>query len=288
MSGVWNPVRPSLDRLPPLDPPHPAVSYVVCSTPRSGSGLLCRGLADTGMAGTPAEYFNANQRDPLSERWGCGPEAASYACALRAHRTGPDGCFGLKLHWSQLLALRDEVALGAGERSVGSPSQLMEELLPGSILVHVLRLDIDAQAVSLWVAHWTQEWAQPAKQLASSRRRVPYSYAGIERCRQEIIDGEIGWQRLFAVSGITPITVVYEHLADDYARQIQATLARIRPGVTAPDIGEPTSRRQGNEMSERLIARYVDDRARRRRLASGPSRAMSVLRRAAALGTLKR
>jgi len=66
MSGVWDPLRPELDAEPPLDPPLPDVTYAVCSTPRSGSGRLCRGLAETGLAGIPAEYFNVNQRSPLA------------------------------------------------------------------------------------------------------------------------------------------------------------------------------------------------------------------------------
>jgi LPS sulfotransferase NodH len=35
--------------------PRPRVSYIVCSTPGSGSTLLCRALAATGVAGLPEE-----------------------------------------------------------------------------------------------------------------------------------------------------------------------------------------------------------------------------------------
>src|SRR3954469_3299609 len=36
-------------------------SYLVCATPRSGSTLLCRALAQTGVAGRPEEYFEARR-----------------------------------------------------------------------------------------------------------------------------------------------------------------------------------------------------------------------------------
>ena len=32
-------------------------TYFVCATPRSGSTLLCKSLAETGVAGRPEEYF---------------------------------------------------------------------------------------------------------------------------------------------------------------------------------------------------------------------------------------
>jgi len=35
----------------------PALSYLICATPRSGSTLLCVALDDTGIAGHPAEHF---------------------------------------------------------------------------------------------------------------------------------------------------------------------------------------------------------------------------------------
>jgi len=39
-------------------------SYLVCASPRSGTELLCRGLAATGVAGCPREYFLAEDPQP--------------------------------------------------------------------------------------------------------------------------------------------------------------------------------------------------------------------------------
>ena len=38
-------------------PSEPALSYLICATPRSGSTLLCAALDDTGIAGHPEEHF---------------------------------------------------------------------------------------------------------------------------------------------------------------------------------------------------------------------------------------
>jgi LPS sulfotransferase NodH len=40
----------------------PERSYVVCATPRSGSTLLCRTLAELGVAGVPEAYLRRASR----------------------------------------------------------------------------------------------------------------------------------------------------------------------------------------------------------------------------------
>jgi LPS sulfotransferase NodH len=79
------------------------MSYPVCASPRSGTELLCRGLAATGVAGCPREYFLAEDPAKLPDWrfWEEGPYAAGACVAapyrpaalrLRAHRRpgGPD------------------------------------------------------------------------------------------------------------------------------------------------------------------------------------------------------
>ncbi|WP_341860918.1 Stf0 family sulfotransferase [Gymnodinialimonas sp. 57CJ19] len=43
----------------------PSRSYVICTTPRSGSTLLCKLLAATGVSGMPDSHFHT----PSVERW---------------------------------------------------------------------------------------------------------------------------------------------------------------------------------------------------------------------------
>src|ERR671917_2614911 len=110
--------------------PEPRVSYLVCATPRSGSTLLCEALSGTGLAGRPAEYFEAMYdtrlprrptdyfeglraipaasflADQLPTEGGEAREALSQAATYRDYlawvlRTGttPNGVFGAKLMW---------------------------------------------------------------------------------------------------------------------------------------------------------------------------------------------
>jgi LPS sulfotransferase NodH len=239
------------------------LTYVVSSTPRSGSGLLCRALAGTGVAGTPAEYFDKNRRTLLSRRWGCDPALATYTEALQARRTSPGGVFGIKLHWQHVDALRAE-SLGYrhGEAPFDQPSSFLDPLLGGTpTYVRILRSDVNRQAISLWTAQRSEVWNRGALLQGERSGRVPYSFEGIRRARARIMLGETHWERYFRFNGITPIEVVYEDLSANYEATVAALLEQLVPGRRA-EIPASATRRLADSRSEELLARFLDDLGR--------------------------
>src|ERR671917_2586077 len=77
--------------------------YLVLATPRSGSTLLGQGLQATGLAGDPKEFFG-HKMSFWMERWRT-PTLSAYAARLRQVRATPNGVFGAKLLYRQLLHL---------------------------------------------------------------------------------------------------------------------------------------------------------------------------------------
>src|SRR3954453_20564103 len=101
-----------------------SLTYLVCATERSGSTLLCESLAATGLAGCPAEYFEALRETGLPRqpreyfatledpsRGGRLPEIdvdeerraiGGEALLEHAHREGTtdNGVFGAKMMWA--------------------------------------------------------------------------------------------------------------------------------------------------------------------------------------------
>ena len=252
------------DAVPARDPDPPEHPYVVCSTPRSGSGLLCRGLAGRG-AGAPLEYFNEIHRGLLTDRWGCGRDLDSYVRALYAHRTAAGGVLGVKLHWDQLERLRAEtLGLPAGEPEYRFPIAFLEQLLPGATYVRIIRLDIDRQAVSLWFAAAGGTWSVAAGDAADTGRGdVAYDFVGIDQCRRTIENAELHWDRLLRHNGIEPLTVVYEQLAASYGDVLDGVLAVVAPERLDTPRAEPTTRRLSDDRSERFVERFVAERAER-------------------------
>jgi trehalose 2-sulfotransferase len=82
--------------------------YLILSTQRTGSELLCAYLRERGI-GVPLEYFGPAS---LAERLGCLDGNGRtlfqrYVPLLEAKRTTPNGIFGMKLHPGQLEALSE-------------------------------------------------------------------------------------------------------------------------------------------------------------------------------------
>jgi LPS sulfotransferase NodH len=252
------------DTRPPRDPAPPTRSYVICSTPRSGSNLLCRGLAMTGGMGTPLEYFNPARRQRLAERWQCGMSLEEYIRALWTRRTTHNGVFGLKLHWEQFVPFRAE-ALGVPDAEPGYAvdSKFLERFFPECIYFRIVRLDVNRQAVSLWFAIQTETWALATHDAAGLEQRasVEYSFNGIERCRQLIENGEVHWDRFFRFNQIEPRVIVYEEFVVDYARTL-ATLGQHVLGAadvvqSAPP--RPDTRLLADDRSNEFVERFAAD-----------------------------
>jgi LPS sulfotransferase NodH len=254
------------DVRPPRAVAPPARPYLVCSTPRSGSGLLCRGLAGTGVAGTPVEYFNALHRERLTARWDCGASLRAYVEALWTRRTTRDGVFGTKLHWDQLVALRAEaLGLSGGEPGYGCSGAFLERLFPRAAYVRIVRGDVNRQAVSLWYALQTGTWSVALAGDAGARERaeVPYSYEGIERCRRLIEHGEVHWDRFLRANGIEPLVVVYEELAAAHAATIAGVLDHVAPEAARSAVAPAlTTRRLSDDRTEAFLRRLAEDRER--------------------------
>jgi len=120
-----------------------AKAYAICSIPRAGGHYLCHLLWSTGSFGSPSEYFLASFVDAWKKHYGTATELDSIR-QIVAHRTSPNGWFGVKLHWDQF--------------------QRMQQLeVPESIFaiegyVFLTRRDPLAQAISRVIAHQTGQW----------------------------------------------------------------------------------------------------------------------------------
>src|SRR5215213_1388408 len=77
--------------------------YLVLATPRSGSTLLGQGLQASGLAGDPKEFFG-HKMSFWMERWQT-PTLPAFIVHLRQARATPNGVFGAKLLYRQILHL---------------------------------------------------------------------------------------------------------------------------------------------------------------------------------------
>ena len=255
----------------------PSSVYLVCATPRSGSTLLCRALASTGVAGRPEEYFEARPatgrppepRDYFLHTQGIdlddllgtdhpAPEAPAYSSLegvddYRDHiassldrGTTPNGVFGAKIMWGHVAdfaELAREQPPELFEHAFGAPPRY----------VWVSRRDRVRQAVSLWKAIQTQSWAAHEDRAARPPR---YSFAAIDHLRRVLTAGDRSWMTWFDTHGIEPLALTYEQLAAGLPGAVRTVLEYIGVDPAHADGVEPPLERQADERSERWVEQY--------------------------------
>jgi LPS sulfotransferase NodH len=170
-----------------------ARGYAICTSPRSGSNLLCQHLSSTGVLGHPLEYFNAVGRRMLGYPDFPDEPAQQIDWILSVGAT-PNGIFGLKIFPYQF----DQVA--------GIVRWI--QLLPSLQFVLLERRDRLGQAISAHRAQQTEQWR------SSSAAQGTATYDGGQIYERLVAAARdyARWNVFFARNGIDPTVIVYEDL----------------------------------------------------------------------------
>lgn len=280
MSDPAEPSRKSSVYLPtvgsdfdfPRRPPgtQPSHKLLFATLPRSGSHFICQKFFASGHAGLPLEYFNpahwnrwrvrvaaeaAGRPADVASRLGEtatladteAPRASDWHTldALTRRRTGPNGCFSAKLHYSNVRHLDSIVS---------------EKWLEDAHWIRIDRLDILAQAVSLEIAVQTGSWIFTQKVW----RQPTYDYTALRRRLIRLLRDRHAWSRFFEQRRIEPQIICYEHFVSDPAKNVAAVLDKIGlremplpQNATLPHI--PDIRSQSSTINAHWTERLAED-----------------------------
>jgi LPS sulfotransferase NodH len=222
-----------------------SLKYAICSTPRCGSHFLSQLLFATGRFGCPLEYFQPGNLIRWQER-ARQAGAEDLTQFLLSIRTSPNGCFGLKAHFTQLDALGRYIPLA--------------DFLTGFRHIHIVRRDLLAQAISFERAQQTDNWISRAP---DSGRTAVYDAARIRRRLVEIARQNASWDYLFNAFGVRRLVVEYELLAADP----EGTVRRLADfiGVDLPAgaaVAKTRTAAQRDETSEAWRELFLQDMRR--------------------------
>jgi LPS sulfotransferase NodH len=262
--------------------------YLVCATPRSGSTLLCHLLDGTGVAGHPAEYFEALQHSGLPRRpaeyfdrerhaniverlafrempdersrptpnplWSSETYDRYLAWAIEQGTT-PNGVFGAKLMWGYLGDFAQLLRGIDGLEGLRVP-QLFDAVFPNLSYVQITRTDKVRQAVSLWKAVQTQAWRRDRDAGDTAAVEPEFSFRAINYLVRMLTAHDASWDAYFLGLGLEPLKVTYEELAERPEPVVRGVLDHL--GIDAPDpldIGAPRLAAQADELSEEWVRR---------------------------------
>jgi len=197
----------------------PVLSYLICTTSRSGSYMLCEALELTKVCGNPEEAFWKGHRQHQYSVFGATNFQELFPCILKDGTTF-NGVFGAKVfitegsHAEMLQELRT-LPQFAG-KSV-TDQELMSEVFPNLHYIFLTRRDKIRQAVSLSKAMQTDMWtAQQQEGNAKPEYALEYSRKMIDHLIKGIVSEEAEWQEYFRAHGAIPFVVVYEDFVERY------------------------------------------------------------------------
>lgn len=213
------------------------MSYMICTTPRSGSTLLCRMLTATGVAGRPTSLFYRPALTDWEARLkisanAAEPEAARLQTILRAarqHGRGDTPVFGLRQQWPGFEFLCR--CLARHQPGPSGDRSHLERAFGPLRFIHLRRADKQAQAVSYLRARQSGLWHVRADG-AELERTAPaepavYDAAALRHWADQLAAYDDGWKQWFAQQQITPIRLTYEALAQAPIAELRQVLAQL-------------------------------------------------------------
>jgi LPS sulfotransferase NodH len=248
----------------------------ICSTPRSGSYMLCRYMINAGL-GVPHEYFNPVIMRQIAPRFGLGEEVkelkwrhkslkdrlpfrlpdriaeedflARYIAVMIPRRC-QRAIFAAKIHFDQFFTV------------LNNPVGL--KLLDGGSFIYLFREDLLRQAVSRNFSYVTGRWGDDDAVMTDPITHSDLlEVSGIDRELETLAEEDRSWRAFLARNGLSPMTISYEQLCRDPARFITAIARRlgIDPGTLQQGYSEPIAASQGDypglPSKSEVVRRYL-------------------------------
>ncbi len=238
-------------------------SYFICSTPRSGSTLLCDLLKQTGVAGRPNSFYRAPSIAEYAEYWGIEAEPGleferRYMAAAIKHGTRDTGMFGMRLHGLSLFELLGRLAmLYPGE---ATDKARLSVAFGTPLYVRLRRADKVAQAISRVKAEQSGLWHRHAdgaeRELIKPYEAPIYDAARLRASITETVEHEAVFDAWAAGQGITPLDVTYEALSADPHGTLAMILDALGRDPALAERAQVQTARLADTMSVEWAVRY--------------------------------
>jgi LPS sulfotransferase NodH len=219
--------------------------YLVATSPRSGSWLLCRGLRSLSTLGNPEEYLAAASPSYYLPRWGLPADLPYQDYLAEAFRraNGANGVLGVKAHWYQMRHCL---------------TQLGRLPWDGAQYVYLRREDTLRQAISWWRALACGQWWRSQGMAAAPLDPLAVPAAELLRIatlRTVLREYDRAWRGFFADQRIKPLVLTYESLVADYAGSLRLVAAFM--GVSAEPVSATGMERQADAATDVLAHRLI-------------------------------
>lgn len=244
-------------------------AYVICTAPRSGSTLLCRMLAETGVAGDPESLFLRPSLEDWCNRLGVQhsddvPEVETLRALFNAALTrgqAETGIFALRKQAHSLAFWIEKLRVLSPQSR--SDLACIEALFGPTLFVHLSRADKVQQAVSFALAEQTGLWHRAAdgsewERLAPHREPV-YDHGRIAELVATSRDHDRQWAEWFSQEEIEPHRITYSVLAADPTAAVRGVLKCLGLDPTHADTVQPGMKKLADATTDAWVARFLEE-----------------------------
>ncbi|SMR81876.1 LPS sulfotransferase NodH [Aliiroseovarius halocynthiae] len=228
-------------------------SYVICTSPRSGSTLLCKLLAATRVTGNPGSLFHKPSIDAWLKYYKL--EATAFPSrkatldaifdAAKARGRGETDVFGLRLQRGSFAFFMDQLDFLYPDAQ--TDVERVEAAFGRTLFIHLTREDKLDQAISCIRAEQTGLWHLGADGTELERQEVRredrYDADAIRTQLSEFAEFDKEWRSWFDEQSIKPLEVSYDLLAQAPQRVLADVLIALGADASiANDVPTPTAK----------------------------------------------
>jgi trehalose 2-sulfotransferase len=241
-------------------------SYLICTSPRSGSTLLCGMLASTGIAGKPASYFFGTTLEDWQEELEVQFDEkaverdlveAAFRVALTKGRGGTN-MFGVRMQAHSFAFFLEKLAVLHPDASTDMAR--LNLAFGTTLFVHLTRPNKLDQAVSYLKAQQTGLWHRSADgselERTAPHREPVYDRAKIANCVDLMTDYDRSWNDWFTREGIEPVRLSYDDLSDDPRSVLRQVLERLGLDPAAADGVSPKVKKLADQTNDDWVAQF--------------------------------
>ena len=251
---------------------HRFQSYVICTSPRSGSTLLCQLLDQAGNAGHPDSHFH----QPDFEKWLSyysfrtdqfsvhNDALKAIFQAAHARGKGKSDIFGLRLQRPSFDFFAEQLSLL--HPSMPDDKSRINAVFGNTLFIHLTRQNKLDQAVSYVKARQSGLWHLAADGTELERLSEPkeprYDSASIAAQLALFEQMEAEWNAWFHREGITPLRITYDELAAVPCRTLSRILKTL--GLAYPQRNEitPPTAKMADATNKDWVERFLSEKRR--------------------------
>ncbi|MEI8339584.1 MAG: Stf0 family sulfotransferase, partial [bacterium] len=180
-------------------------NYLVCTSERSGSGLLCNLLKNTGLAGTTiSEILHQDHSGTISSV----EELRGYLAQSYEMSRTANGVSGCKVHWLHIERISKQINISTDEVISCFPKDIQ--------YIYLKRNDPIKQAISLYIAQRTGQWKKEVSDAKEVFDMTKIDFLQIHLNVKLLCEENNGWSNFFSKNKLVHQRVDYENLINDH------------------------------------------------------------------------